>query len=117
MLFTSDKPIYQQLVELIQIDILENKWPEGERVPSVRELAGNLEVNPGTVMRAYEQLQEEQILFNLRGRGLFVAEHAKAIILKSQQRHMIELEMPNFIKKMKQLDISVQEFIKQYNQL
>lgn len=116
MLFTSDKPIYQQLVELIQLDILEGKWPEGERVPSVRELAGNLEVNPGTVMRAYEQLQEEQILFNLRGRGLFVADHAKAIILKNQQSHMILLEIPNFIKKMKQLNISVEEFIKQYNQ-
>jgi len=115
MQFNSEKPIYQQLFDLIQLDILEGKWPEGERIPSVRELAGSLEVNPGTVMRAYEQLQDIKILFNQRGRGLFVAADAKEIILMHQQKEMIEKEIPDFIKKMKQLQISLEEFVTQYN--
>ncbi|MGE8291393.1 MAG: GntR family transcriptional regulator [Sphingobacterium sp.] len=115
MQFNSEKPIYQQLFDLIQLDILEGKWPEGGRVPSVRELAGNLEVNPGTVMRAYEQLQEEAILFNQRGRGLFVADNAKELILKNQQKEMIQKEIPQFVKKMKQLQISLEEFVTVFN--
>lgn len=115
MQFSSEKPIYQQLFDLIQLDILEGKWAEGGRVPSVRELAGSLEVNPGTVMRAYEQLQEEEILFNQRGRGLFVADNAKEIILKNQQKEMIQKEIPQFVKKMKQLQISLEEFVTIFN--
>ena len=76
MEFRETQSIYLQIADYVCEKILLKEWSPGGRIPSVRELAIQLEVNPNTVMRSYEFLQQEQIIFNQRGIGFFAAEDA-----------------------------------------
>ncbi|MEX1302542.1 MAG: GntR family transcriptional regulator, partial [Desulfotignum sp.] len=73
MEFQKKDAIYLQIADLMCERILLEDWQENNRIPSVREMAVDLEVNPNTVMRAYAFLQQQGIIFNKRGIGYFVA--------------------------------------------
>ena len=73
MEFRDNEAIYLQIAALVSDNILLGKWPGEQKIPSVRDLAVELEVNPNTVMRSYEFLQNQGIIYNKRGLGLFVA--------------------------------------------
>ncbi|HKM07759.1 MAG TPA: GntR family transcriptional regulator, partial [Sphaerochaeta sp.] len=73
MQFNNRSPIYMQIAQYIYDLILNASWVEEERIPSVRDMAMQLEVNPNTVIRTYSMLQEEGILENQRGIGYFTA--------------------------------------------
>ena len=88
MQFSEDKPIWRQIYELIATRILSGEWQEAERIVSVRELAAEVGVNPNTVMRSYEKLEGDGIIFNRRGIGFFVSEGAKGHI-KEDILHII----------------------------
>lgn len=81
-------PIYEQLVRQVKYAVAEEVVVPGQVVPSVREMARTLAVNPNTVQRAYLQLQEEHILQTLRGRGMAVAHDAKQRCV-SDRRHLL----------------------------
>ena len=74
--FKETQAIYLQIVDLVCDHIVTGKWKAQERIPSVRELGVQLEVNPNTVMRAYDYLQAREIICNKRGVGFFVTEGA-----------------------------------------
>ena len=78
MNFDNSQPIWLQIYELILSRIASTEWAEDERIPSVRELGATLVVNPNTVMRTYERLTDEGLIYNRRGIGYFVAYGAKA---------------------------------------
>jgi DNA-binding transcriptional regulator YhcF (GntR family) len=67
--FRKQKPIYLQIVDRMSERIVAGEWSEDERVPSVREVAAELGVNPNTVMRTFEYLQNAEIIYNRRGMG------------------------------------------------
>lgn len=67
------RPIYLQIKEGLCRLILTGALPEGERLPSVRELAGNLAINPNTIQRAYRELESEGFIYSMTGKGSFVA--------------------------------------------
>jgi DNA-binding transcriptional regulator YhcF (GntR family) len=113
--FSEHKPIYKQIVEYFYSRILNNKWSEGERVPSVREVAVLVEVNPNTAIRAFHQLQEQEILYNKRGVGYFVAENALKKVKTIKRKDFIEVKLPALFKDMDQLDISFSELKELYN--
>ena len=69
MEFKEKQAIYLQIGEHISETILRKQWEEGEKIPSVREMAMSIEVNPNTVMRTYSYLQDRGIIFNKRGIG------------------------------------------------
>lgn len=71
-------PIYEQLVRQVKYSVAEGVVLPGQVIPSVREMAKNLAVNPNTVQRAYLRLQQEEILEPLRGRGMVVTSDAKS---------------------------------------
>ena len=73
MEFDQHKPIYLQIADAICERILTGQWPEGDRIPSVRECGVSLEVNPNTVARSYDELSTEGIIHNKRGIGYFVS--------------------------------------------
>ena len=116
MIFKKNRPIYLQIVDYLIERILHNEWPQGERIPSVRDLGGILEVNPNTVMRAYRDLEEKDVLYNQRGIGFFVSDDAGKRIRKIRKEIFLEEELPEFYQKMALLDLSVenvtQELIK-----
>ncbi len=74
--FSNDKPIFQQLIEMISADIATGKYAPGERLDSVRDLAVSAGVNPNTMQRALSQLEQTGLLYTKRGAGRFVSENA-----------------------------------------
>jgi DNA-binding transcriptional regulator YhcF (GntR family) len=114
MKFDDEVPIYIQIENFIRDKIFNKIWIENERIPSVREMAGILEVNPNTVMRAYEELQEAQLIYIQRGVGYFVAANAYHTIF-SQNRNQFYEHLPTFFNSMKELDISIDTLINEYH--
>lgn len=106
--------IYLQIVDLVCDHIMTGKWKAGERVPSVRELGVQLEVNPNTVMRAYDCLQDKQIIYNKRGVGYFVGETAPVQIAETRRMEFIGIELPEIFRRMRLLGISFEQLAEEY---
>ncbi len=109
MIFKENKPIYLQIADRIMDEILNNTYPEGERIPSVREYAAMVEVNANTVVKSFDYLQSDEIIFNKRGLGYFVSEGAVQKIISNRKDTFLNDELPEMFVKLKQLDISMNE--------
>ncbi|MGV3603623.1 MAG: GntR family transcriptional regulator [Dyadobacter fermentans] len=109
MEFKDKQAIYLQIADYICEQILLGKWPPGERIPSVRDLAAMMEVNPNTVMRTYDFLQNKEIIFNKRGIGYSADEHANAKILVYRKERFLTNELPEVFKNLYLLDIGIDE--------
>ncbi|MGM8214947.1 GntR family transcriptional regulator [Bacillaceae bacterium W0354] len=81
-----DQPIFQQIAELIETNILEGSIEIGERVPSTNEIAKFYQINPATAAKGINLLVDEGILFKKRGIGMFVANEAREIILQKRKK-------------------------------
>lgn len=110
MEFNSNKPIYLQIYDHVCEQILTGELKEDERMLSVREYGAEIGVNPNTVMRSYEKLTQDEIIYNKRGIGYFIAVNAKDIVLKTQKRDFIENEVPYIAKRMQLLGINLDIF-------
>jgi DNA-binding transcriptional regulator YhcF (GntR family) len=104
--FKSTKGIFLQIAENICHQILEGTLPVGDRVPSVRDLAADFEVNRNTVLRTYALLDEAGIFDNKRGLGFFVSEKAIEIIQGKEKKEFFQDELPGFIQKVKLLRLT-----------
>jgi len=109
--FKSTQTIYRQIVNWVFEQILSDAWKPGERAKSVRELAVAFEVNPNTVMRSYEYLQNQEIITNKRGIGFFVNDDAAEKILSLRKKEFMEEEVPEFLKNLNLLGIDIQEIV------
>lgn len=115
MEFRDNEAIYLQIAGLVCENILTGKWLPGEKILSVRDLAVELEVNPNTVMRSYELLQEQGIVFNKRGQGLFVAGDGLERVVAFRKESFVRQNLPEFFKNMYLLGISMKEIENQYS--
>nr|WP_320059921.1 GntR family transcriptional regulator [uncultured Bacteroides sp.] len=122
MNFKESKAIYLQIAERICDEILLLQYKEEERIPSVREYATIVEVNANTVMRSFDYLQLQSIIYNKRGIGYFVASGARELILSLRRDAFLKEEVAYFFKQLHTLDISIDEiramfveFIKKQN--
>lgn len=109
MEFQSTKGIFQQIADTLSHRILEGKLPPGERVPSVRDLAAEFEVNRNTLLRTYSILEDAGIIVNKRGIGFFVADNAIQLIMENEKKAFFANDLPEFIQKVKVLKISSSE--------
>ena len=116
MHFLNTQAIYLQIARIIEEKILRKEWAPEERIPSVRDLAVAMEVNPNTVVRTYEILQQREIIYNKRGIGYFVSENAGSIIKKEWKKNFKEQDLPEFFKNISLLDISINEILDLYEQ-
>lgn len=107
--FHDNRAIYLQIADLFCENILSGKWSSGDRIPSVREMAVNIEVNPNTVMRTFNYLQEKEIIFNKRGIGYFVAEEGFEKVRSLKKRDFIEKELPRIFKSMDLLNLEIRD--------
>jgi DNA-binding transcriptional regulator YhcF (GntR family) len=115
MEFEGSSPIYLQIGDYICNNILKGAWQPGERIPSVRELAMDVEANPNTVMRTYAHLQEQEIIYNKRGIGYFVAEDALKAVRAMKTREFVENELPRVFAMMDLLGLGFED-LKSYYQ-
>ncbi|QIL39674.1 GntR family transcriptional regulator [Pedobacter sp. HDW13] len=114
MEFRDNKAIYLQIAEYVCEHILLGKWKADEKVPSVRELAVEMEVNPNTVMRTYELLQNKNIINNKRGIGFFVDEAAAEHVKSYRKQQFITDELPSVFRNIYLLNIGFDELENQY---
>lgn len=97
--------IYVQIVDYICEKILLGEYKAEDKIPSVRELAIQLEVNPNTVARAYELLKQQQLVFDKRGIGYFITPEAKSIALNYRKQEFAEKELPALFRSMYMLGL------------
>ena len=116
MQFTESQAIYLQIAKIIEEKILRKEWGAEERIPSVRDLAVAMEVNPNTVVRTYEILQQKEIIYNKRGIGYFVSENACSTIQQEWKKNFKEQNLPEFFKNISLLEISIDEIVLFYEQ-
>jgi len=114
MEFEENKSIYLQIAELLCEQILAGKCPQQEKIPSVREMGMMVQVNPNTVLRTYDLLQQKGIIFNKRGIGYFVENNAIEKILEYKRDDFYENTLPRFFKSMVLLRISPEDIQKRY---
>jgi len=111
MEFDTNKAIYLQIAEAVCDRILSGDLKPEDRIPSVREYGAKIGVNPNTVMRTYEKLTAEGIIFNKRGIGYFISPGAKEIILENNRKEFLEVELPAILKKMELLGLDPEELL------
>ncbi len=109
MNFKNDKAIYLQIADYFYESILTKSMHSDERIPSVRDLAIETEVNPNTVMRTYKYLQDNNIIYNKRGIGYFISEDAYQITHNMKKEEFITEKLPEFFRAMQNLNISISE--------
>jgi len=114
MEFRDNKAIYLQIADYVCEHILLEKWKADEKVPSVRELAVEMEVNPNTVMRTYELLQNKGIINNKRGIGFFIDEHAIDNVKSYRKVQFIDDELPVVFRNIYLLNIGFDELQTKY---
>lgn len=115
MKFEENQTIFFQIAERFRWDILNGKRGENERLPSIRETAVELQVNPNTVAKAYTELEDGQIIHKQRGLGYYVSPGAKERIAGMKKEVFFKRELPKVFKALKMLDISPEELRELYN--
>ncbi len=116
MQFNEHKPIFLQVADTIISQILLGEIHDDDRIPSVRDLGQSIGVNPNTIVRSYEYLQNAGLIYNKRGLGYFVCEDAKKAVLTMEREQFIKSELPTFFKRMRMLGISLETITQNYYQ-
>jgi len=114
MEFKDNEAIYLQIAGYLGEHILKGKWVEEQKIPSVRELAVTLEVNPNTVMRAYEFMQNQEVIYNKRGLGFFVSPKGAEKVRSIRKARFLEEELPVLFRNMTLVGIDMEEVRDEY---
>lgn len=114
MNFKDKKGIYLQIADRICDEILLGKYREDERIPSVREYAAMVEVNANTVMRSFEHLQSQDVIYNKRGIGYFVSPGAVERIRVLRKEYFMKEEADYFFRQIYTMGLSAEELNEMY---
>ncbi len=116
MKFQESQPIFMQIVDYLKEEILQENLKTDEQVPSVRELAVRLGVNPNTAMRAFERLTTAELIYMQRGKGYFVMQGAKKKILNERKKKLLNEMLPALISEVKLLGVEKEEILKIFSE-
>ena len=116
MEFKETPAIYIQIAEYVCEQILLKKWELGDKLVSIRDMAVNMEVNPNTVQRAYDFLQQRDIITNKRGIGYFIDDDAMERILAFRREQFMENELPVFMRNVYLLKIDFKDIKSAFDQ-
>ena len=105
--FDNERPIYSQLLEILQMQIVSGQYGPGDKLPSVRELAANANVNPNTMQKAFAALEQSGLICTQRTSGRTVTEDTEMI--KAVQRDLASSHITQFIQRMKELGFTNEE--------
>ena len=114
MEFLKKQAIYLQIADHVCEQVLLNKWKANDKIPSVREMAVMLEVNPNTVLRTYLFLESQGVIYKERGLGYYIAEKAKQQTLQLKRKSFFKEELPQFFKATQLLGIQFNEIQQLY---
>ena len=114
-IFDNERPIYIQLVEIIRIEIVSGKLEKGQRLPSVRELALIMKVNPNTIQKALSELENEKLIYTERTNGKYVT--SDEALIKNVKKQLAKEKVNNYLNSMKSIGISFDESIEYLQEL
>ena len=103
------QPIYRQLRDRVVAAILDGLLKEGDPLPSVRTVAADYRVNPLTVLKAYQHLVDEQLVETRRGRGMFVREGARGLLLEAERRKFLSEDWPRIQATIRRLGLTSED--------
>ena len=114
-IFDNERPIYIQLVELIRTDIVSGKYEKGSKLPSVRELALTMKVNPNTMQKALVELENEKLIYTERTNGKYVTEDEKK--LEKIKKHLAQEKVNNYLNSMQSIGINYEDALSHLQEL
>ncbi|HEY7886986.1 MAG TPA: GntR family transcriptional regulator [Steroidobacteraceae bacterium] len=109
--WNDSQPIYRQLRDRVIAMILEAVLQEGDPLPSVRTVAADYRVNPLTVLKAYQQLADEQIVEKRRGVGMFVKAGVRGQLLRDERQRFLKEEWPRVLATLQRLGLKAQDLL------
>ncbi len=109
------RPIYAQIIERVQLDIVTGHYAPGSRLPSVRELAAQAAVNPNTMQRALSELEGSGLIYAQRTSGRFVTEDTARI--RQAKEKLASMQVREFIRKMQELGMNREEIAKLFQEI
>lgn len=110
--WNDSQPIYRQLRDRIVAMILEGALNEGDPLPSVRTVAADSRINPLTVLKAYQQLVDEQLVEKRRGLGMFVSAGARNLLLKGERQRFLSEDWPRIHATIQRLGLNAEELLR-----
>ncbi len=113
--WNDNQPIYRQLRDRVVAMILDGVLKDGDSLPSVRNVAAEYRVNPLTVLKGYQQLVDEGLVETRRGRGMFINEGARGLLLKAERQKFLAEEWPRISDTIQRLGLSAEELLKSAN--
>jgi DNA-binding transcriptional regulator YhcF (GntR family) len=111
--WNDNQPIYRQLRDRMVALILEGALKEGDPLPSVRTVAADYRLNPLTVLKGYQQLVDERLVEKRRGRGMYVSEGARRLLLAGERARFLHEQWPQILAVINRLGFSAQELFAQ----
>ena len=109
--WNDSQPIYRQLRDRVVAMILDGVLKEGDPLPSVRNVAAENRVNPLTVLKAYQQLVDEELVEKRRGLGMFIKAGARNLLLKGERQKFLAEEWPRIHATMLRLGLTPEELL------
>ena len=111
----SQRPIYVQIVERVQLDIITARYAPGSRLPSVRELTAQAAVKPNTMQKALSELESGGLIYAQRTSGRFVTEDLEKI--RGAKEQLASMQIREFIRRMKRLGLTQEEIMNLFQQI
>ena len=105
----SSRPIYLQIIERVQMDIITGRYQPGDKLPSVRDLAQEAAVNPNTMQKALSELERSGLIYSQRTSGRFITEDKE--LIHQMKKELAAAEVSAFVAHMKQLGITPEEIL------
>jgi GntR family transcriptional regulator len=109
------QPIYRQLRDRVVVMMLDGDLTEGDPLPSVRQVAADLRVNPLTVLKSYQQLVDEQLIEKRRGLGMFVRPGARQLLLQDERERFLNTEWPRTLETIQRLGLDAKILLSAIN--
>lgn len=109
--WNASQPIYRQLRDRIIAMILDGVLKEGDPLPSVRNVAAEYRVNPLTVLKAYQQLTDEQVVEKRRGLGMFVNAGARTLLMRAERERFLTEQWPSIRDTIERLGLELSELL------
>jgi GntR family transcriptional regulator len=109
--WNDSQPIYRQLRDRVVAMIIDGTLKEGDPLPSVRNVAAENRVNPLTVLKAYQQLVDEDLVEKRRGLGMYVKGSVRTALLDAERRKFLETQWPDIHQTIRRLDLSLRELM------
>ena len=109
--WNDSQPIYRQLHDRVVDMMLDEVLKEGDALPSVRTVAAQYRVNPLTVLKAYQQLVDEELVETRRGLGMFINVGARSLLLRGERQRFLQEEWPKVCATIQRLGLKVEDLL------